>query len=175
MIFLFLKQTVLNSGIFCHSMAETISVLKRIIDMVGEEAVLIIGGHTGLRLQGVNVKDDREIDICTDMDGAYKLQEILEPFTEDNVSYKEMPWFRAHMGVFNVDGVRIEVMGDPEKRMDDGSWVGLDPENIIDLELDGRQMKVFTLESELEYYTMTAEQRPERSDIAKRISAQIST
>ena len=80
-------------------MANIFTVLRKLISIFEKNNIYyIIGGNTGLILQGVNVEDDKEIDICTNKSGAYKIQKLLDEFTIDGVKYKK-PIYLKHIMV----------------------------------------------------------------------------
>jgi len=70
----------------------------------------VVGGSLSLALQGVDVQPE-DIDLITDEEGAYRIQEILSDFLVRPVRYSSTGAFSSHYGIFEVEGVRIEVMG----------------------------------------------------------------
>lgn len=133
----------------------------------------VLGGRTGLVLRGVEVEDDNELDICTTKEDAYRISKLLADYVSSPVVVEESPTFRAHIGKFTQDGVDIEVMGDPEKKLTDGSWIGLPKGNITTFSWQGRIINVFTLESEHRYYVQTSDEKPTRKVVAIAIAKRI--
>ena len=107
-------------------MIDTFTVLNKLINLLEKNNIYYtIGGNTGLLLQNVKVKDDKEIDICTTKTGAYKIQKLLDKYTVDEVKYKKLDWFKAHWGIFKINSITVEIMGNPKRKFEDGSWRGL--------------------------------------------------
>jgi len=133
----------------------------------------IVGGRTGLILQGVEVEDDGEIDICTTKEGAYAIEKILKPYQIDKTNYQESPTFKAYVGKYLINGITVEIMGDPQKLFENGEWVVIPKENVIEIEFDHQRINVFTLESELHYYQQTSKEKPVRLLTATKILERI--
>lgn len=133
----------------------------------------IIGGRTGLIIQGVEVEDDGEIDICTTKAGVYAIERILKPYQINKVAFQETPTFKAYVAKYLIDGITIEVMGDPLKLFENGEWMGIPKENVTTIEFAGKPIRVFTLESELRYYQQTTKEKPERRVITEKIQKRL--
>lgn len=149
-------------------MANTFKVLRKIIGLFNKNNIYyIIGGNTGLILQDVKVKDDKEIDICTDKSGAYEIQNLLNKYTVDEVKYKKLDWFKAHWGIFKINNITIEIMGNPKRRFKNGTWRRLPKKNIMPIIFKNKTVNVFTLESE--YYKKVSYNNPKKKKIADAI------
>jgi hypothetical protein len=61
-------------------------------------------------------------------------------------------------------------MGDPKKKTNDGTWLGLSAGNIVKYKLKNNEINVFTLESEFEYYLNTSIEKPKRKIISEEIN-----
>ena len=156
-------------------MSKTQGALNYIIELFNKNNIFyVVGGHAGLILQGVKLKDDNEIDICTSKEGAYTIQQLLNSACIDAISYKELDWFKSHWGLFKVKGVKIEVMGDPKRKLKDGSWRGLPKKNITSVVFNGKEVNVFTLKSEWAYYESTSYNKPKHKQVANKIKQAIS-
>ena len=70
-----------------------------------------ITGSTSLILQGMDIAPN-DIDIITNKDGAYKINSLLKAYETSPVSFSDTNKIRSHFGVFEIDGVKVEVMGD---------------------------------------------------------------
>lgn len=106
-------------------MNNKLDVLIKIIDLLSVENIYwVLGGRTGLTIQGVNVEDDNEIDICTTKDDLSKIEEVLKQYCIKPVFFDKSPFFTSYVAEFNIDGIKIDVMGDPKKKLNDGSWIG---------------------------------------------------
>jgi hypothetical protein len=93
----------------------------------------VVGGASAA-LHGVEmvVKD---VDIEMDAADAYRFQDLFAERVVSAVEFREGEAYRSHFGAFDFDGVRVEVMGDLERR-EGGRWVSTrcTTEDWIDLE-----------------------------------------
>jgi hypothetical protein len=107
-----------------------IKVLGDFINIVGNKVKWwAVDGSMALALQGVDLEPG-DIDILTDREGAYKIQELLTKYAIRPVSYGETNKYRSHFGIFSIDGVKIDVMGDMSTYRN-GRWCEIhDPLNI---------------------------------------------
>ena len=110
----------------------------------------VVTGSFGLALQGVPV-EPHDIDIQTDEAGAYKTQRLFSEFVTRKVVFSSAERIRSHFGALMIDGIKVEIMGHVQKRLDNGSW-----EPPVDLERHKRfvefeGMKVPVLSLEYEY------------------------
>lgn len=151
-------------------MTNTFIVLRKLINLFEKNDIhYIIGGNIGLILQNVKVIDDLEIDICTDKIGAYKIQKLLDKYAVDEVKYKKLDWFKAHWGIFKINDITIEIMGNPKRKFKDGTWRGLPKKNITKTLFGSKTVNVFTLKSEYEYYKKVSKKGTEKKKIADAI------
>jgi hypothetical protein len=79
-------------------------------------------GSTGSVLQGIDRYSPPDIDLVTTMEGAYIMEGSVAGCgaTIRPVSYSISPPYESHFGIFEVDGVKVEVMGDLIIRCHDG-------------------------------------------------------
>ena len=124
-------------------------------------------------IQGVEVEDDREIDMCTTKDGVYAIEKILKPYQIEETRYQESATFKAYVGKYLIDGITIEVMGDPEKLLESGEWIRIPKENITITDFEGNRINIFTLKSELNYHQQTSIERPERKVMVEKIQKRL--
>ena len=110
-------------------------------------------GSFGFALQGMPVKPN-DIDIQTDKEGAYEIERHFSEFITKRVIFSSTERIRSHFGELMIDGIKVEIMGDIQKRLDNGSW-----ENPVDLEhhkrvveVEGMQIPVLSLEYEYQAY-----------------------
>jgi hypothetical protein len=75
---------------------------------------------------------------------------------------------RSHLGALLIDGIEVEIMGDIQKRLEDGSW-----ESPVDLNshrrfvnFEGMQVPVLSLEYEAQAYQKMG--RLERAEMLRR-------
>jgi hypothetical protein len=112
-----------------------------------------ITGSLGFALQGVPAEPN-DIDIQTDKRGAYEIERHFSEFMTKRVTLSSTEKIRSHFGKLMIDGIKIEIMGDIQKRLEDGSW-----ENPVDLEhhkrvveVEGMKVPVLSLEYEYQAY-----------------------
>jgi hypothetical protein len=99
-----------------------IGVLRSIAERLrGADVVWSLTGSTSFWLQGVPV-EPHDIDLQTDMDGAYRIQQRLWEFVVCPVRFSTAATIRSHLGTFSMDGIAVEVMGAIQKRLPDGTW-----------------------------------------------------
>jgi hypothetical protein len=118
-----------------------------------------------MALQGVNL-EIADIDIQTNQTGSYKIQNHLSKYTVSKVRYLESLHIRSHFGTFRINEITVEVMGDIEKRLDDGSWIG--PHDLYPIirliDFDGVNVPVLDLVYEKEAYRILG-----RDDIVREV------
>src|SRR5690606_41774107 len=99
-----------------------LQVLRKIHNgLAGSSAVWVVTGSLGMALQGMPVTVN-DIDIQTDRSGAYEIERRFAPFVTRKVTFSEAETIRSHFGSLTIDGIRVEIMGDIQKRLEDGSW-----------------------------------------------------
>ena len=81
-----------------------------------------ITGSLGIAIQGMQV-EVHDVDIQTDRQGAYLIQDRLQAYGVRDVRFSAAARIRSHLGEFRVGKVKVEVMGDVEKRLPDGTWL----------------------------------------------------
>lgn len=108
-------------------------------------AYKVVGG-AAVALHGVPapVKD---LDIETDAEGAYRSQTLFSDHVIEPVSLRESETYRSHLGRFDLDGVRFEIMGDLHRR-EEGRWVPTAAQTETRVNLDGIPVRTSWLEEE---------------------------
>lgn len=113
----------------------------------------VVTGSLGFALQGVPV-EVHDIDIQTDRMGAHEIEQRFSEFVTKSVTFSTTERIRSHFGELMIDRIKVEIMGDIQKRLEDGSW-----ENPVDLErhkrvveVEGMQVPVLSLEYEYQAY-----------------------
>lgn len=128
-----------------------LNVLRKINTRLNNTSVnWAITGSLGFALQGVPVEPN-DIDIQTDKRGAYEIERHFSEFVTRRVKFSSKERIRSHFGKLMIDGIKVEIMGDIQKRNKDGSW-----ENPVDLEhhkrvVEVEEMQVPVLSLEYEY------------------------
>lgn len=94
-----------------HKRALT-TVIRRIVPaLFMHQQPWALVGSTASSLQGLPV-DPPDIDIATSVPGAYLISGCLIDYMRNPVRYGETENYASHFGIFDVDGIRVEVMGD---------------------------------------------------------------
>src|SRR4030042_2753905 len=85
------------------------------------DANWVVTGSTAFALRGMPVNPE-DIDIQTDRAGAYEIERRLRRFVVKPVAFSAAERIRSHFGELEIEGMKVEIMGDIEKRNADGSW-----------------------------------------------------
>lgn len=145
-----------------------LNVLCKIYTRLNESPVnWVITGSLGFALQTVPVEPN-DIDIQTDKTGAYEIERCFAEFVIKKVTFSSGARIRSHFGVLMIDGIKVEIMGDIQKRLDDGSWehsVNLDYHKRI-VEVEGMRVPVLSLEYEYQAYLKLG--RIDRAEMLKK-------
>jgi hypothetical protein len=80
-----------------------------------------ITGSLGMVLHGMQM-DIHDIDIQTDKEGAYEIERRLVKYLVKLVHFKASERIRSYFGGFEIDGIKIEVMGDMQHLQPDQTW-----------------------------------------------------
>lgn len=89
--------------------------------LVSTDILWVVTGSAGFALQGVPV-EVHDLDIQTDAAGAYVIAQCFGEHIVQPVSFAAPDRIRSHFGVLEIEGLRVELMGDIAKRRPDGSW-----------------------------------------------------
>ena len=114
-----------------------------------------VTGSLGFALQGVPV-EPKDIDIQTDEAGAYEIERCFSEFTTKRVIFSSADRIRSHFGELMIDGIKVEIMGSVQKRLENGSWeapVELELHKRV-VEINGMQIPILSLEYEYLAYSM---------------------
>ena len=79
-----------------------------------------VTGSLSFALQGVPV-DPHDIDIQTDEAGAYEIERRFSACVVRKVAFSAAERIRSHFGALEIDGIKVEIMGEVQKRLEDGS------------------------------------------------------
>lgn len=145
-----------------------LKVLRKIYERLSDGSVnWVVTGSLSFALQGVTV-DVHDIDIQTDKEGAYEIERRFSEFVIKKVAFRSTDKIRSHFGILMIDGIRVEIMGDIQKRLEDGSW-----EEPVDLnrykrfvEIQGMKIPVLSLEYEYQAYLKLG--RTEKAEILRK-------
>lgn len=125
-------------------------------------------GSLSFALQGLPVNPN-DIDIQTDEAGAYEIEHLFSEFVVREVKFAATEKIRSHFGALEIDGVKVEIMGDIQKRLEDGTWeesVNLE-HHIRFIEVEGMNVPVLALEYEYQAYMKLG--RVEKAHMLKRV------
>lgn len=131
-----------------------LEVLRKIYNRLNNTDVnWVVTGSLGFALQGMPVEPN-DIDIQTDKQGAYEIERHFSDFVTEKVRFSSAERIRSHFGELMIDGIKVEIMGDIQKRLEGGNW-----ESPVDLEchkrvieVEGMQVGVLSLEYEYQAY-----------------------
>jgi hypothetical protein len=99
-----------------------IKVLKIIFKKLrGKKVNWVLIGSSSLALEGMKIKP-KDIDILTTKKGAFEFNKVFKKWEIESVKFKESKFFRSYFGEFKIEGVRVEVMGKLERKIE-GKWI----------------------------------------------------
>jgi hypothetical protein len=117
------------------------------------DAPWAITGSLGFALHGMDVPIN-DIDLQTDRNGAYQIEEMFQPNIVRHVTFSESTVIRSYFGELKIAGIKVEIMGELQKRVSSGEW-----ETSVDvrkyrqfIDFDGMRLPVLSLEYEEEAY-----------------------
>ena len=156
------------------SFAQTLAALRKFHDIVGyDKADWILVGSTNLILQGVDVPASDDIDVMCSAEDCDKIAELLTAagvIVVKPQGYSATEKYRSNFGVYDIDGVSVEIMGDFQYRLPDGAWSELKPMPDYEIfEVDGMSLRVLALAKEHAEYVAGG-----RLDKAEAISRRLS-
>ncbi len=130
-----------------------LKVLRKLYERLKENNVnWVVTGSLGFALHGVPV-EPHDIDIQTDKEGAYEIEHLFSEFVVEPVGFRESRRIRSHFGVLIIDGIKVEIMGDIQKKVND-EW-----EPPVDInkhkrfvQIEGMEIPVLDLEYEYQAY-----------------------
>lgn len=132
-----------------------------------DEVDWVVTGSLGFALHGMDV-EVHDIDIQTDKAGAYEIERRFLPYVIRNIEFSSSERIHSYFGELNIDGVKVEIMGDIQKRLADGTW-----EDKIDvcnkrrfINYQGLSVPVMSLEYECEAYNKLG--RTDKADQIRR-------
>jgi hypothetical protein len=108
------------------------------------EYKVVGGASAALHSLPLPVKD---LDLEVSAEAAYRFQQFFQSYTIQPVALSESPDYRSHFGKFELDGLKIDVMGDLHRREGD-RWVPTWTRTLDLLDLDGVSIRVSSLEEE---------------------------
>lgn len=126
---------------------------KLYTELAGSGVNWVVTGSLSFALQGLPLTP-HDIDIQTDEAGAYEIERRFTSSVTRKVAFSSTERIRSHFGAMLIDGITVEVMGDLQKRLEDGRW-----EDPVDLgrhkhfvAFEGMDIPVLSLEYEAQAY-----------------------
>ncbi|MFP4646676.1 MAG: nucleotidyltransferase domain-containing protein [Candidatus Bipolaricaulota bacterium] len=86
-------------------------------------------GSTSFALQGISMKVN-DIDVQTDKYGAFEIERRFSEKVIREVKFSTSERIQSYFGALMIRGVEVEIMGDMQKKEQDGSWE--DPIDVTD-------------------------------------------
>ena len=131
-----------------------VAVLSKVYhELQGNKVNWAVTGSLNFALQGLPITP-HDIDIQTDEAGAYETERRFAFYIARKVVFSSTERIRSHFGALQIDGITVELMGDLQKRLPDGSW-----EDPVDLDrqkrfvaFEGMDVPVLSLEYEAQAY-----------------------
>ncbi len=115
----------------------------------------VITGSLGMALQGMPL-EVHDIDLQTDEVGARHMERLFLDHVTRPVKMVEHERIRSLLGALLLDGVQVEIIGDIQKRLPDGTWEP--PVRVVDFKVwvdaAGMRLPVLSLEHEYEAYLL---------------------
>ncbi|MBN1440298.1 MAG: hypothetical protein JW929_12900 [Anaerolineales bacterium] len=123
-----------------------------------------ITGSLGFALQGMQV-EVHDVDLQTDRAGAYEIERRFSSYVVRPAAFSGTERIRSHFGALEINGIKVEIMGDLQKRLPDGHW-----EDPVDVRRHlrrilwgGMNLPVLSMEYEYQAYRMLGrEEQAER-------------
>lgn len=140
------------------------SALKVLTDRLSDSGIdWVLVGSTSLAMQGMDFNPG-DIDVLTDKDGAFAINNLLKDFITEGVSLKENGKFESYIGSFKINGVQVEVMGDLQiKDPEENPWVEADdfPKKTL---VQYKDLRIPCFDLEHEYLAYSRMGRKEKAD-----------
>ena len=144
-----------------------LKVLRKLYERLKDSDInWVVTGSLGFALQGVSI-EPHDIDIQTDREGAYRIEQLFSEFVVRSVQFKESERIRSYFGTLMIDGIKVEIMGDIQKKVNN-KWEL--PVNINKykhfVQIEGMKIPVLDLEYEYQAYLKLG--RVEKAEILEK-------
>ena len=141
-------------------------VYSQVTDPARKPINWAVTGSLGMVLHGMQM-EIHDIDLQTDKEGAFEIERRLVNSLVKIVHFRASERIRSYFGVFEISGIKIEVMGDMQLMAADRTWgkpVAI--ETCRDwVDLNEMHIPVITLEHEAEAYQLYG--RTEKAEMIK--------
>ena len=138
-------------------------------ELAGSEVNWVVTGSLNFALQGLPLTP-HDIDLQTDEAGAYAIERRFASYVQRKVMFSSTGRIRSHFGALRIDDIMIELMGDVQKRLENGTWedpVDLNRHKLI-VVFEGLNIPVLSLEYEAQAYEKMG--RVERARMLRKAS-----
>jgi len=129
-------------------------VLRKIAAGLKDAPIIwVVTGSVGMALQGMPL-EVHDIDLQTDSESAYSIERALLDYSVRPVRFVESERIQSHLGMLEIDGIQVEIMGGVQKRLENLEWekpVKVETYRIW-LDVDGMQVPVMSLDYEYQAY-----------------------
>lgn len=122
-------------------------------ELQGSNVNWVVTGSLSFALQGLPLTP-HDIDIQTDEAGAYEIERRFALYITRKVVFSSTERIRSHFGALLIDGIKVELMGDVQKRLEDSRWeepVDLDCHKLF-VAFEDMDVPVLSLEYEAQAY-----------------------
>jgi hypothetical protein len=118
----------------------------------GSDINWAVTGSLCFALQDVPMPEVHDIDLQSDAAGAYDIERLFTENISRKVEWSSTDKIRSHFGALSIDGVKVEIMGDVEKRVDEASdWAAPPDLTQVKRYVQVDQMRVPVMDLEYEY------------------------
>ncbi|MFA6296373.1 MAG: hypothetical protein WC663_03395 [Patescibacteria group bacterium] len=145
--------------------AHILNVLKKFVQLIdGKDIPWILSGSTSLVIQGVDVQINNDIDILTTEVGSKQINILMDEYKVKESKFSSTDKYQSFFGIYKIDGVNIDVMGEFQYRLRNGSWSEPNQNHKIFIkEYQGMSLPLLSLEQELvEYDNMGKTEKVEK-------------
>jgi len=147
-----------------------IDVLRKMAARLDEASVnWALVGSFGFAVRGATIEHN-DIDVMTTKEGAYKIERVFSEVVTRMVALRISDNIQSHLGALEIDGVKVEIMGDLRLRRSDGGWA--DPPNMTALtqRIRFEEMHIPVLDLEWERRSYTRLGRTERVEVIEELT-----
>lgn len=119
----------------------------------GAEIDWVLTGSAAFALRGLALAP-QDLDLQSDAAGIYRIERLLLDDQLRPVEFVVSEQVRSHWGQLEVEGVRVDLIGDIEKRLPDGQWTA-PPDLAAErewLDFEGQPVPVLNLAYESQAY-----------------------
>ncbi len=147
-----------------------ITALKSFYGIVQDKNIdRILSWSVSLSIQWVDIEPNEDIDILTDRIWAEKLDKLLQSFVVKPLQYSWTEKYRSYFGIYKIDGIQVEIMGEMQYRLRDNSWSTPNQSHEVQIfEYENMSLPVLSLQQEFQEYENMG-----REDKAKKIQERL--